>query len=295
MCADVQDKNVLGTALELCCTDPVTGFYRNGFCQTGDSDVGTHVTCARMTDEFLTFSLSRGNDLITPRPEYNFPGLKAGDQWCLCAARWMEALEAGVAPPILLDATHEKMLEYTDLDTLKKQALVEGISAANDNNAHAFSFISIDGAPMPLADYKGGVVLIVNTASQCGFTGQYKDLQMIYEEYREQGLTVIGVPCNQFGSQEPDPESSIADFVSQQFGITFPLTSKVSVKGSDSHPFFDWASGQKKGGFLFSSPKWNFHKFLIDQDGNLVGSFGSQVNPASDTIRSEIERLLALN
>lgn len=118
-------KNVLGKDLELCCNDPVTGFYRNGFCQTGPQDVGRHLVCALMTDEFLRFSKSRGNDLITPMPDYDFPGLKAGDLWCLCALRWIEALEAGVAPQIVLEATHEKMLEIVEVDVLKKYAITK--------------------------------------------------------------------------------------------------------------------------------------------------------------------------
>ncbi len=115
-------KNVLGGLLESCCTDPMTGFFRDGFCRTNESDRGTHVACAMVTEGFLNYTLTRGNDLVTPAPQYNFPGLKVGDKWCLCALRWKEALEAGVAPPVILEATHEKMLEYVDLETLKKHA-----------------------------------------------------------------------------------------------------------------------------------------------------------------------------
>lgn len=125
MCAAANDKNVLGTELQMCCQDPMTGFYRNGFCQTGNADVGTHIVCAQVTQEFLEFSRARGNDLITARPEYRFPGLKPGDKWCLCAERWTEALEEGLAPPILLEATHEKMLEYAEIEVLKRHALTE--------------------------------------------------------------------------------------------------------------------------------------------------------------------------
>lgn len=113
-------KNVFGKPLEQCCTTPMTGFYRDGYCRTGDSDTGSHVIAANVTLEFLDFTKSRGNDLQTPRPEYNFPGLKAGDGWCLCALRWKEAHEAGVAPPIRLNATHEKALKYIPLEVLKK-------------------------------------------------------------------------------------------------------------------------------------------------------------------------------
>ena len=113
-------KNVLGTKLESCCLDPITGYFRDGFCHTNFQDVGTHVVCAKITDEFLQFTLSRGNDLITPAPNYNFKGLKAGDFWCLCALRWLEAHEAGVAPKIKLESTNSKALDYIDLKTLKK-------------------------------------------------------------------------------------------------------------------------------------------------------------------------------
>lgn len=113
-------KNVLGQPLEQCCTKPLTGFYRDGYCRTGETDSGSHVIAAIMTQEFLEFTKSRGNDLQTPRPMYDFDGLKAGDGWCLCALRWREALEAGVAPPIMLEATHEKALKYVPLKTLKK-------------------------------------------------------------------------------------------------------------------------------------------------------------------------------
>jgi uncharacterized protein len=116
-------KNVLGTNLEICCTSPMTGYYRDGLCNTGGQDFGMHVVCAQMTDEFLEFTKLQGNDLSTPVPEYNFPGLKKGDRWCLCAARWQEALEAGFAPPVVLAATHARALEACNLEDLKKHAL----------------------------------------------------------------------------------------------------------------------------------------------------------------------------
>lgn len=114
------EKNVLGGELACCCNDKVTGFYRDGFCRTGSQDLGRHVICAQVTDEFLKFSKARGNDLITPLPMYDFPGLVAGDRWCLCATRWREAHEAGFAPPVFLDATHEAALEIVPLDVLKQ-------------------------------------------------------------------------------------------------------------------------------------------------------------------------------
>lgn len=113
-------RNVLGEPLSPCSFEPLTGFYRDGCCKTGPDDVGSHLVCAIMSDEFLQFSYQRGNDLITPRPEWRFPGLQTGDQWCLCLSRWLEALEAGCAPKIKLESTHIKALERVDLDTLKR-------------------------------------------------------------------------------------------------------------------------------------------------------------------------------
>lgn len=118
-----ETKNVLGGMLESCCTEPMTGFYRDGFCNTGPGDIGMHVVCAQMTDEFLRFSKERGNDLITPVPEYHFPGLKPGDCWCLCASRWQEAADANVAPPVKLASTHISALEFVSEKDLKAHAL----------------------------------------------------------------------------------------------------------------------------------------------------------------------------
>ncbi len=116
-------KNVLGTELQTCSTDPMTGFYRDGCCNTGAGDAGVHVVCSVMTADFLEFSKSRGNDLSTPMPMYEFPGLKPGDQWCLCAQRWQEAFLAGMAPQVVLQATHMSAVEFCDLAALKSHAV----------------------------------------------------------------------------------------------------------------------------------------------------------------------------
>ncbi len=116
-------KNVLGGILESCSIDPMTGFFRNGCCETGPQDVGTHVVCAQVTDDFLEYTKLKGNDLSTPMPMYEFPGLKSGDKWCLCVSRWKEALQAGVAPPIVLSATHEAALKVVPLEVLKEHAI----------------------------------------------------------------------------------------------------------------------------------------------------------------------------
>lgn len=115
--------NVLGTTLASCCFAPLTGYYRNGFCHTGDADTGIHTVCAMMTHEFLQFSANRGNDLITPLPEVGFYGLQPNDFWCVSALRWIEALDYGVAPPIKLEACHESLLELIDIDTLRAYAI----------------------------------------------------------------------------------------------------------------------------------------------------------------------------
>ncbi len=117
------DRNVLGNELQTCCTQPMTGFFRTGVCVTGPQDLGTHVICARLSAEFLTFTKSQGNDLSTPNPAYNFPGLNPGDRWCLCAHRWREALQAGVAPPVDLAATHHAALDFVALSDLQQHAI----------------------------------------------------------------------------------------------------------------------------------------------------------------------------
>ena len=118
-----KQKNVLGGELMECSTDPMTGFFRDGCCNTNEQDVGRHVVCVELTDEFLEFSKSRGNDLSTPHPEFEFPGLKGGDRWCLCALRWQEAFEAGKAPQVYLQSTNEAALEVLSLEDLKKFAI----------------------------------------------------------------------------------------------------------------------------------------------------------------------------
>ena len=118
-----KQKNILGEEIESCCESPITGFFRDGFCHTDESDQGVHTVCVKMTEEFLNFSKSRGNDLSTPRPEFNFPGVKAGDSWCLCAERWAEAYELGMAPNLYIKRTNIKTLDIVSLEALKQFAL----------------------------------------------------------------------------------------------------------------------------------------------------------------------------
>jgi len=121
----MQTRNILGSALVPCSYDPLTGFYRDGCCKTDAHDAGSHVICAKVTQEFLDFSVTVGNDLSTPRPEYRFAGLRAGDRWCLCARRWQQAFEAGVAPPVVLESTHERALDFVTLGQLQAYALAK--------------------------------------------------------------------------------------------------------------------------------------------------------------------------
>ncbi len=154
---------------------------------------------------------------------------------------------------------------------------------------HDFTLTSIDGKPMPLAQFKGRTVLLVNTASACGYTPQYEGLEKLWEEDGEKGLTVIGVPCNDFGAQEQGSEAEIGAFCVKNFGVTFPLTAKYSVKGPEANPLFVWAAEQ--AGEL-GAPKWNFHKYLFDANGKFVQWFSSETSPTGPKIRKALESLL---
>ncbi|TXL61280.1 glutathione peroxidase [Aeromicrobium terrae] len=154
---------------------------------------------------------------------------------------------------------------------------------------HDFSATTIDGVEQQLADYKGKVVLVVNTASQCGFTPQYGGLEKLYEQYAERGLVVLGFPCDQFGHQEPGSEDEIATFCETSFGVTFPMFSKVEVNGKNAHPLYQWLKTEKKG-VLGGAIKWNFTKFLVDPEGNVVQRYGSATKP--EDIADDIEALL---
>ncbi len=152
-----------------------------------------------------------------------------------------------------------------------------------------FSAAAIDGSDTDLSAYEGKVVLVVNTASQCGFTPQYKGLQELQDTYADQGLVVLGFPCDQFGGQEPGAEAEISDFCEKNFGVSFPLFSKVDVNGSDAHPLFVWLK-DSKGGLLGSKIKWNFTKFLIGRDGQVIDRFAPTTKPGD--IVKDIEAAL---
>lgn len=156
--------------------------------------------------------------------------------------------------------------------------------------AYQFTFKHLmNGAPLPLSDFKGKVVLVVNTASHCGFTLQYEGLEKLYNIYKDQGLVVLGVPSNDFGQQEPGTSEEIATFCKTNYGVTFPLTAKEAVSGSGAHPFYLWV--RKVLGFG-SAPKWNFYKYLINRNGQLVEYYNSMTAPDAKKLTSKIEELL---
>ena len=155
--------------------------------------------------------------------------------------------------------------------------------------AYDFVFDSIDGEKLPLNAFRGKVILVVNTASRCGFTQQYKALQSLWSKYRNQGLIVLGIPSNDFGRQEPGNESEIKTFCEVNFNVDFPMTSKVNVKGESAHPFYKWARDEMGS---IAIPRWNFHKYLIAADGRLIDWFASTTDPESKRLVSAIEALL---
>ena len=159
----------------------------------------------------------------------------------------------------------------------------------NSKIFYDFKINSINGEELKLSSFKGKTVLLVNVASKCGFTKQYDDLQNLYETYNDKGLIVLGIPSNQFGGQEPNSENDIKDFCKTNFNITFPMTSKYDVKGSNAHPVYLWA---KETFGKSTIPKWNFHKILIDKNGKVIDTFASFTSPMSKKIIKKIEEIL---
>ena len=156
-------------------------------------------------------------------------------------------------------------------------------------SAYAFSFKTIEGADLPLSRFKGKAVLVVNTASECGYTPQYKDLEMLWQRYRDRGLVVLGVPSNDFGGQEPGTEAEIKRFCDRQYAVEFPLAGKEQVSGAAAHPFYKWAA-QAAG--ADSVPRWNFHKYLIGPDGMIAAWFPTRVAPVDPQVTGAIEKIL---
>lgn len=155
--------------------------------------------------------------------------------------------------------------------------------------AHQFSFVAIDGGTLPLSAWAGRPVLVVNTASYCGYTPQYRDLEALWKQYRDRGLVVLGVPSNDFGAQEPGTTAEIKSFCETNYGVDFPLTEKYRVIGGNAHPFYAWVVATLGEG---AAPRWNFHKYLVDPDGALAGAWPSSVRPGDKAIIQEIEATL---
>ena len=160
----------------------------------------------------------------------------------------------------------------------------------SEKTAYDFSFESLDGAPMPLAQFKGKVLLVVNTASKCGFTPQYKGLEALYTKYRDNGLVVIGIPSDDFGHQEPGSSAEIKQFCSLNYGVTFPMSQKISVKGRSMAPIYKWLTEKQYNGFEDSKVTWNFQKYLINEEGRLVAMFGPKMMPDSPEIIAALEQ-----
>lgn len=155
--------------------------------------------------------------------------------------------------------------------------------------AYDFQFKTIDGAPLPLSGFRGKALLVVNVASQCGLTPQYAGLEALWKARRAQGLVVLGVPCNDFGAQEPGSEDEIKTFCETRFAVDFPMTAKEHVLGAAAHPLYKWVAEQLGEG---AAPKWNFHKYLFARDGRLAGTFGSRMEPGAPEIAQAIDEVL---
>ena len=155
--------------------------------------------------------------------------------------------------------------------------------------AYEFNFKNLNGNQLNLAEYKNKIMVIINVASQCGFTGQYEDMQNIWNKYKDKGVVIIGVPSNDFGGQEPGNNTEIKNFCEAKFGITFPMSEKVIVKGNNAHPFYIWA---KKNHGKSAVPKWNFHKIIIGKDGKVFDTFSSMTNPSSKKFVNVLEKLI---
>jgi glutathione peroxidase len=168
-------------------------------------------------------------------------------------------------------------------------ALMTVANANAADNLYDFTLTGLDGKPMPLEQFKGHPVLLVNTASECGFTPQFEGLEKLWESYKDKGLVIIGVPSNDFGGQEPGVGHEIATFCQKNYGVTFPLADKSVVSGADAIPVYQWAA---KHATVLGSPKWNFHKYLFDKDGKFVDWFASTTEPQSEKIVAAVDQVL---
>ncbi|MDP2206177.1 MAG: glutathione peroxidase [Alphaproteobacteria bacterium] len=176
---------------------------------------------------------------------------------------------------------------------LAEQTAAPAVATPAAPGAFGFHFFGIDGTEMPLSAYQGKVLLIVNTATGCGFAGHFRDLQKLHDTHGADGLVVIGVPSNDFGGQEPLDGDALKKAVADTYGATFPLTQKIAVSGGAAHPFYVWAGKQNVGGLLSSKPRWNFHKYLIGRDGRVLVSAGPTTGPLESGFLSSIKTALS--
>ena len=163
------------------------------------------------------------------------------------------------------------------------------VTANYEKLVYDFQFKDLDGSPLRLSEYRGKIIIAVNVASQCGFTKQYEEMQDIWEKYEAKGIIMLGIPSNDFGNQEPGSSKEIKNFCEAKFGISFPMTEKVTVKGSEAHPFYKWAY---KNYGKSAIPKWNFHKIIIGKDGKIANTFSSITKPSSKKFIKAIEELI---
>ena len=171
-------------------------------------------------------------------------------------------------------------------------SIVLAASLFGASNVLDFTLNSIDGKPAPLSDYRGKVVMIVNVASKCGFTYQYEGLEKVYEKYKDQGFVILGFPANNFGAQEPGTNEEIKTFCSRKYNVTFPMYAKISVKGEDKHPLYQFLTDKAANPATGGEIQWNFTKFLVGKDGEVITRFESKINPDSPEVISAIEKAL---
>ena len=166
--------------------------------------------------------------------------------------------------------------------------LMASMTALNAQSIHGFTVKSIDGKDIKMSSFKGKKILIVNTASKCGYTPQYESLEKVYEQYKDK-LVIIGFPCNQFGGQEPGSNEEIVEFCKKNYGVTFPLADKVDVKGENTAAIYQWLTQKSKNGIVDATISWNFNKFLLDENGKMIAYYPSNVKPDSDAILSHLK------
>lgn len=181
-------------------------------------------------------------------------------------------------------------LKQTAMFLFVLMLLSTSLLTAMDNSIYGISAKTIDGETKSIAEYKGKVMLIVNVASKCGFTKQYKELEAVYRKFKDKGFVILGFPCNQFGSQEPGTNQEIKEFCNSTYNVTFPLFDKIEVNGDNTHPLYKFLKDEKPGFIGTKSIKWNFTKFLVDRNGKVVDRFAPQTSP--DSIADDIQKLL---